>query len=265
MITHFAGLNLNTVSIQGVKQFYHHQLGFPIQSSSKYTITFQPTPDMTLTFEENQEPISPAHFAFEVSYSQFDVLVDQLHARGITLLTWPDGEAVKAFETGINVYFRDGDGNLLELIAHHYVQEKAIAPSGDWQILYMREIGMPVDDVRELTQWMRETLQMRVRDESDWFNFVIGGTAHAVVVSTQRRWIPIQMVALPPRMTVTFGVHDFGRLLQMKEQLDDQEIIECSESELIIKKCNYIFSFVPSTLALDIPERLHLPINYRNE
>jgi len=259
MITHFAGLTLNTVSIQGVKQFYHHQLGFPIQSSSKHTITFLPTPDLTLMFEEVLEPLSPSHFAFEVPYSQFDVLVDQLQARGITLLTWPDGEAVKAFETGVNVYFRDGDGNLLEFIAHHYVKEEAIVPSGDWQILYMREIGMPVDDVPELTKWMRETLQMSVRDESDWFNFVIGGTAHAVVVSTQRRWIPIQMVALPPQMTVSWGVSNWDHLAPMKEQVDVHEVILSTESEFIIKKCNYHFRFIRSAFTPDISARLYLP------
>ncbi|WP_152396155.1 VOC family protein [Paenibacillus guangzhouensis] len=260
MITHFAGLRLNTMSIQGVKQFYHHQMGFPIQSSSKYTITFQPTPDLTLAFEEVQEPISPAHFAFEVPYSQFGALVDQLQARGITLLTWPDGEAVKTFETGVNVYFRDGDGNILELIAHHDVQEEAISPSGDWQILYMREIGMPAEDVPALTRWMRETLQMGVRDESDWFNFVIGGTAHAVVVSTQRRWIPIQMIALPPRMTVSFGVSDLNQLAaRIEPGRTDEMILLNTEDEFKIRKGLYTFRFVRTTLAPDITDRLNLP------
>ncbi|BFH15981.1 hypothetical protein J6TS7_63460 [Paenibacillus dendritiformis] len=42
-------------------------------------------------------------------------------------------------------YFRDGDGNILEIISHDYIEEGIIKPVGKLQILYLREIGFPVD------------------------------------------------------------------------------------------------------------------------
>jgi catechol-2,3-dioxygenase len=109
MITHFTGLTLKTVSIQGVKQFYHGLLQFPVVRESEAEIAFQPTPDFTLVFEEVFEPIAPAHIAFEVAFSQFDSTVRSL-AEQVPLLKWPDGNVVEPFDSGVNVYFRDGDG-----------------------------------------------------------------------------------------------------------------------------------------------------------
>ena len=131
MITHFAGLKLKTVSIQGVKQFYHGLLHFPVASESEVEIVFQPTPDFTLAFEEAYEPIAPAHIAFEVPYSQFESMLQKL-AEQVPLLKWPDGEAVERFDTGVNVYFKDGDGNLLEFIAHEDLKEGACAERHLW-------------------------------------------------------------------------------------------------------------------------------------
>ncbi|MCG3005284.1 hypothetical protein KZ291_32405, partial [Escherichia coli] len=46
---------------------------------------------------------------------------------------------------------------------------------------------------------------MKTDEDDDYFNFVIGGTAYAVVVSEKRPWIPIAMKALPPNIKVTLG------------------------------------------------------------
>ena len=158
---------------------------------------------------------------------------------GIPLVQWPDGRDVDEFETGKNLYFRDGDGNLLELISHSYVKEGVLLPSGPCKVIYLREVGFPTDDVAQLREWFKRVLQLKTRNESDTFNFVIGGTAHAIVASTSRRWIPIAMRALPPTITVSFGVTDTGFIEQVRGHVKDEDVLFESREELHWRQYGY--------------------------
>ena len=71
MITHISDIKLQTVSIEGVKQVYRDVLSFPIKKETASYIQFEVTPYTTISFQEVYEPIAPAHFAFEISYSKF--------------------------------------------------------------------------------------------------------------------------------------------------------------------------------------------------
>jgi len=231
MITHFASLKIKTVSIQGVKQFYHDLLHFPVVKESETEIEFQPAPDFSLKFEEASEPIVPVHIAFEVAYSQFEIIVQKLGEQ-VPLLKWPDGKIVEQIDSGVNVYFRDGDGNLLEFIAHPYLKAGVLAPYGTYGVLYLREVGLPVEDPVAARLWMKQTLGLTIAKESDQFAFVIGGTAHAVVVSTMRKWIPIAMYALAPSLEITYGVTDERFLDRVRSSLDRRMIISDTEEGL---------------------------------
>jgi len=208
MITHYSRLVINTVSVLGTKQFYEDLLGFKLIFESDDEIRFRPTPDLELVFKESMEPLSPAHLAFEVPYSAFEEVVRLMQERRITLLKWPDGSTINRFETGQNVYFRDDNGNLLEIIAHPSVKEDDWPSSGPLQILYLREIGFPVQSVSAFRETLVKVLNLQLDKVSDTFTFAIGGTAHAVIASIYRRWIPISMIALPPKMEVTFHTSD---------------------------------------------------------
>ncbi|MCS7462263.1 glyoxalase/bleomycin resistance/dioxygenase family protein [Paenibacillus doosanensis] len=220
MITHFSQLQLQTVSIRGVKQFYHEQLRFPVVYESDHEILLQPAEYFTLSFKEAAEPLAPAHFAFEVPYSDFNNVVDWLQRTGnVTLLKWPNGRIIDDFETGLNVYFRDGDGNLLEIIAHNYITEGILTPCGELKILYLREVGFPVDSVADFRALLVELFNFSLAKVYDNFTFAIGGTAHAVIASKQRKWIPIAMTALPPTMNVSFGISSLDFIEKVKTNL----------------------------------------------
>ncbi|GAE05048.1 VOC family protein [Paenibacillus sp. JCM 10914] len=218
MITHFAELTLKTLSIQGVRQFYHGVLHFPIERENEDWIVFKPTPKIRLIFEQKYEPIAPVHLAFEVPYAEFGDIVQRLD-KALPLLAWPDGTTAEYYEGGANVYFKDGDGNLLEFIAHEQVADTGFEPHGSYRVLYLREVGMPVEDPVAARNWMEKTLGLTIARDSELFAFVIGGTAHAVVVSTKRKWIPIDMYALPVSLAVTYGVSDADYVNQVRERL----------------------------------------------
>ncbi|MBT2674543.1 hypothetical protein J7E95_27800 [Streptomyces sp. ISL-14] len=116
MITHFADLELLTVSIEGVKQCYAKRLQFPILSESKDFIQFQLTPFTTLSFKEAFEPISPAHFAFQVPYSHFDEVAAFVQQSGLLVLSQEQGQYIDETNGRKNLYFRDGDVTFSKLL-----------------------------------------------------------------------------------------------------------------------------------------------------
>lgn len=262
MITHFADLRLNTVSLQGVRQFYGGLLEFPISFESDIEIRFQATEFDSLTFVETFEPVSPAHCAFEVPFSAFSSVVAFLKDEArIPLLRWPDGREIDDFGTGINAYFRDGDGHLLEVISHPYIQEGILSARGRLKTLYLREVGFPVNSVPEFREWMAGMLGMKLAKVYDDFTFAVGGTAHAVLVSKRRRWIPVQMIALPPSMTVSFGVDNRDTLDRIRERLSGEAILSSDPMEFTISRSGYRIRFVATDIARDIPVHLRLPLS----
>jgi hypothetical protein len=166
---------------------------------------------------------------------------------------------IDKYETGENVYFRDGDGNLLEVITHYYVQEGILQPSGDMKILYLREVGFPVVNVVTTREWLIWVLNVEIDKEFDNFSFAIAGTAHNVLTSIHRKWIPISMFALPPMMNVIYGVTDIDFIKSVESKLEQDEIIHSSDSELQFKKYEYIFTLRITDFNKEIPKLLNLP------
>lgn len=217
MITHFAELELQTVSREGARQVYADRLGFPIGNEDDRSVTFDITPFTRLQFVEADAPLSPAHVAFQVAYDGFPDALEALLASGVLVISDPIDTGVKR-----QVYFRDGDGNLLELLAFDYVVEDAFPPRHPLNVLYVREIGFPVEDVDASRAWMTNALSLRLSDNATpSFGFMIGGTAHAVVVDRRRPWIPIGIRALPPPMRLTWGTPDRSFVDAAAERLGD--------------------------------------------
>lgn len=104
-------------------------------------------------------------------------------------MKWQNGNVIGEENGLFNVYFKDGDGNLLEIIAHSYVKEDVLVPQSPLNILYVREIGLPVKSVPVFTEWLKSNLNMKTMKDGDIFNFVIGGTAYIVATWWQRPWI----------------------------------------------------------------------------
>ncbi|NRG48190.1 glyoxalase/bleomycin resistance/dioxygenase family protein [Bacillus sp. CRN 9] len=259
MITHFADLELNTVSIQGVKQCYAKRLQLPIIFESEDYIQFQLTPFTTLSFKETYESIAPAHFAFQVPYSRFDEVVSFVHQSGLLVLRQENGQYVDETDGRKNLYFRDGDGHLLEIIAHHYVSESELQTVGCLKTLYLREIGFPVDSVPSFRELLKSNLEMKTEKDQDMFNFVISGTAHAVVVSKQRPWIPIGIKALPPKMKVTLGTPDIDFINKTAKKVYGLNI-DSNELHITIENYNFIIKETPD-FEKSIIKRLNLPLS----
>lgn len=258
MITHFAELRLPTVSISGTKQVYHQRLGLLVADESSDQISFSLTAFARLSFFLSDKPLAPVHFAIQVPYSRFYESADLVRRSGLLIAAWPDGREIDETPIRRNLYFRDGDGNLVELIAHSYVPEDVIPAHGPLNALYLREIGFPVQSVPRFRSWLETELGFRSKDPSEQFSFVISGTAHAVTVDRNRPWIPIAMRALKPDMHVVLGTpdEDFFSRLSSRFGRDGGG----NRTEVSLEKDGYRLSVrLTSDFAADTVRRLNLP------
>lgn len=263
MITHFSELKLQTVSIQGVEQVYAKRLGIPVLSKTNKQISFKLTPYVTLVFEEAYEPISPAHFAFQVPFSKFYETAKRIQESGVLIVRWEDGHEIDEEEDRLNLYFRDGDGNLLEIIAHKYIEEDVLIPYTPLNILYVREVGCPVKSVPVYREWLKSNLFMKTFEDGEFFNFVIGGTAHVVASWVGRTWIPIAMKALPPKIHVSFGTPSFHFIQKVQNHLRQNDVpCQFSKNEISFVQEGYSFSIQHTPhFKADIPNKLNLPLS----
>jgi catechol 2,3-dioxygenase-like lactoylglutathione lyase family enzyme len=76
-----------------------------------------------IDFMDTDESITPQHYAFLVSESEFDEIFGRIRDRKLTY--WADPGQTQANETnhhdgGRGVYFEDPDGHLLEVITRAY-------------------------------------------------------------------------------------------------------------------------------------------------
>lgn len=239
MITHFAELELPTVSLEGAKQFYQDRLGFDVVERTKDRISFRVSPLTTISFREEFVPMKPAHFAFSVPFQRFDQAADHIRKSGILIARWPSGVEVDSSETTkrVNLYFRDGDGNVLEIIAYEHVRQDVLPVSGPLHVMYLREIGFPVQDVGVLRSWFHDNLEMKTAypDRND-FNFVYSGTAYTVTVPMTRPWVPIAMRALPPDMRVVFGTPNAKFVEEVSGKLKEgNELMMSAENEIMFR------------------------------
>ncbi|CAM4273048.1 glyoxalase [Bacillus manliponensis] len=218
MITHFKDIELQTLSIEGTKQIYADILQFPITKRTDTYIQFQVTSFTTISFTEVLESIIPNHFAFQVPTSSFEEVANWLMKSGVHILKDTEGETI-IYHSPVSkaVYFKDNDGNILEIITRDYVNENVLPKCGPLQVMYVRELGFPVTHVPTFREWLKDKFYMKTIQDAETFNFVIGGTAHAVVVKEGRPWIPIGMRALSPNMKVTFGTPDLDFINELRQ------------------------------------------------
>jgi catechol 2,3-dioxygenase-like lactoylglutathione lyase family enzyme len=85
---------------------------------------------VSLDFMEKEGAIATQHYAFLVSESEFDAVLDRLRTRGLD--HWADPArtlpgTINHHFGGRGVYFTDPNGHLLEAITRPYGSEDALA------------------------------------------------------------------------------------------------------------------------------------------
>jgi catechol 2,3-dioxygenase-like lactoylglutathione lyase family enzyme len=137
-------------------------------------------------------PPSPQHFAIRIPSAAYADALAWLGAR-VELLHDGDGGTAFAFPdwNADAAYFRDPDGNVVELIAHHDLPEPYRPPFGPGSMLGVCEVGVPVDDVGAYLESLERRTGAR-RWSGDGVSFAAAGDKRGslIVVRRGRTWYP---------------------------------------------------------------------------
>ena len=150
---------------------------------------------------------SPQHVAFRIPSAAYADALAWLGAR-VELLTDSAGRPEFPFPdwNADAMYFRDPDGNILELIAHHDLADAYEPPFTPAALLGVCEVGTPADDVPEFLAWLEGRTGAR-RWSGDGVSFAAAGDKRGslIVVPRGRAWHPVpgaNAVAGPVAITI---------------------------------------------------------------
>jgi catechol 2,3-dioxygenase-like lactoylglutathione lyase family enzyme len=130
-VMHFAEVGLRVRDLPAMVAFYQDLLGLEIALAGQNHVFLKvgdlqsplgavDHPQMLVLFDRGFEPdialTTLDHIAFEIPSDQYDQQWERLQARGFALRerSWPDTLAWRAR----SLFFRDPEGNVIELIAH---------------------------------------------------------------------------------------------------------------------------------------------------
>ena len=185
-------LELLSLDLQAQKEFYANTLELPVKLTSsglevnagKTDILFtQAAPDFEGAY----------HFAFNIPENQFRAAKVWISSR-VPLLRDENGKDEFESESwnSKSVYFKDAAGNVLEFIARHNLINTVEGDFDSRQILQVSEIGLPSEDVLELTNELCTRLNLSVFKQQPNETFTPVGDDHGLFILPIRGriWIP---------------------------------------------------------------------------
>lgn len=183
-------IRLASAHLDAQRALYGSALGLEVSGAAEaLAIKISTT---RLVFEAG--PASPQHFAIRIPSAAY---ADALAWLGSRVELLRDGEGGHAFAfpdwNADAMYFRDPDGNVVELIAHHDLPGPYRPPFRPGAMLAVCEVGVPVDDVGEYLSSLERRAGAR-RWSGDGVTFAAAGDKRGslIVVRRGRVWYPTQ-------------------------------------------------------------------------
>lgn len=183
-----------TEDIDRQAHYYQEVLGFSnVEHAARDRLEVQAGKTRLVLHPAEVAPSGHYHFAFDVPENQFQEAFQWLRER-VTPSANAEGQAQFRFEkwNSDSVYFKDPDGNILELIARHNQPNASSVDFSSHSILSISEFGIPTQDVRQSVQRLCETLPATPYDGagSDEFTAVGDELGLLIVVKEGRIWMP---------------------------------------------------------------------------
>ncbi|MGM1049553.1 MAG: VOC family protein [Bacillota bacterium] len=183
---------LSTQQFEAIKGFYGSLLGLDVLEDQPSQLLFQ-AGSTILAFRKASPQDQPYyHIAFTIPANKFSEAKQWVSERGIALFSI-DGQNEFLFENwnASAFYFYDPDGNLIEFIAHHTLNNTTDEAFGSKNLLCISEIGLPVDNVSQVVKELTETFRLRLWS-GDGQQFAALGDAEGrlIVVDKHRPWFP---------------------------------------------------------------------------
>jgi catechol 2,3-dioxygenase-like lactoylglutathione lyase family enzyme len=185
-----AEVRLATAEVDAQRRLYVDALGLTPLPAPRGALAVR-VGQSRLVFEPG-EP-SPQHIAFRIPSAAHADALEWLGER-TALLPNADGGREHPFPdwNADAMYFRDPDGNVLELIAHHDFDDPYEPPFGPAHLLAIGEVGVPVDDPPAFLAEIEQGHGIR-RWSGDGVGFAAAGDKRGslIVVPRGRPWHPV--------------------------------------------------------------------------
>lgn len=202
---------LGTHSFEAMKAFYGSLLGLQIAEEGPSRLSFQ-VGESVVAFQESSHMENEFyHIAFTIPTNKFIEAKQWAIDRGISLISRPKEDDEFFFENwnATALYFYDPDHNLVEFIAHHTLDNAVAEAFGPNSILRISEIGLPVDDVPEVSRIITETFQLNSWGGAGQKFAPLGDVEGSfIVIDKQRPWFPDDRLPTVCSISVLFeGPH----------------------------------------------------------
>ncbi|SFL53312.1 Catechol-2,3-dioxygenase [Paenibacillus sp. 1_12] len=212
-------IEVKTKRLAMIKEFYGDLMNFEIKDYSDQCIVLQ-AGQTTIIFNQDDKSEAFYHIAFSIPSNQFTASQQWLQHKGIDLIKKEGKDQFEFMDWPASAcYFYDPDGNLIEFIAHHTTTQENNQTFQQNNILYVSEIGLPVDDVSEVTKIICESFNLSLwRGDGKQFSAI--GDEHGlfIVIDKNRPWFPVnKKPGMFPTAVTIQGEKEI--ILQMNRQL----------------------------------------------
>ena len=143
--------------------------------------------------QDDKVPAGHYHFAFDIPENQFQAGFHWLKQRAQPIAS-ASGQILFPSENwnSDSVYFKDQDGNILELIARHNQPNSSMADFSVHSLLSISEFGIASEDVPRTVTHLSENLSVQVYDGAGSQRFTAVGDEQGLLIIVQRGrvWMP---------------------------------------------------------------------------
>ncbi|KIO51706.1 VOC family protein [Flavobacterium hibernum] len=190
-----AHIQIQTNNIQQTLKFYTTVLGLSIVKNNEETLSIQ-AGNSILEFVENPQFNSIYHFAFNIPENKLDEAIEWCKNK-VDLIFIEDQNVITNFENwnANAVYFYDNNGNLLEFIARHDLNNAQNESFSSKSILNISEIGIVNENPLALGKELIAKHNLKFfskNDNSELFAAVGDDEGLLIIVKPNRNWYPTQ-------------------------------------------------------------------------
>ncbi|TDQ30187.1 VOC family protein [Tenacibaculum caenipelagi] len=189
-------IEIKTTDIKPIKEFYQNVLELPTIKVDDKLIHIK-IGTSNLKFIEDSENPSPAyHLAFNIPENKLQEAIDW-SANRFEFVKKENEVLITNFENwnANSVYFFDIDGNVLEFIARHDLDNAATAQFNSSQILNISEFGIVKDQPDVYGKHLVDTYGLHLfkkNHNSETFTVIGDDNGLLVIVKTNRNWYPTE-------------------------------------------------------------------------
>ena len=203
-------LQLYTTRLEELKHFYSVTLGMEVSNATDQVFTLQvgSTRMIFKQCETEREPFY--HVAWMIPTNRFKQAKQWAASRVVLSKEGGRDETYSANWNSFSLYFEDPAGNIIELIAHHRIQNESDHNFSARDIVQVCEIGLVTEDVLSTVHELQQIGFTRWGEISETFAPV--GDVHGlfIVVKKNRTWFFSKQKAQIYPLEIT--VRDVGKL-----------------------------------------------------